>query len=169
MTISMHSASAPIFVRQLSAMLVWFDKAEAYAHERNFATATYLQLRLADDMLPFVKQVQIASDTAKAAMARLAGVPVPAWEDNEASLDELRVRVRRTIANVQGYTADQIDGSEARSISIPRRDKDPLVLPGQAVLVHFALPNFFFHVTTTYALLRHNGVPLGKTDYLGAV
>jgi hypothetical protein len=168
MTISMHSASAPIFVRQLGAMLAWFDKAQAYAHERNVATATFLQLRLADDMLPFVKQVQIASDTAKAAMARLAGVAVPSWDDNENSLDELRVRVRRTIAYVQTFSADQVDGSEARSIAIPRRDKEPLVLPGQAFLSHYALPNFFFHVTTTYALLRHNGVPLGKTDYLGA-
>jgi hypothetical protein len=169
MTISMHSASAPIFVRQLSAMLVWLDKAEAYSHERNFQTSAYLQKRLADDMLPFVNQIQIACDMAKGAMARLADVPVPAWEDNEASLDDLRVRIRRTIAYVQSFAAEAIDGSAQRNVSVPRRNKDALVMSGEQYLKHFVLPNFFFHCTTTYALLRHNGVPVGKMDFLGVV
>jgi hypothetical protein len=167
MTISMHTASAPVFVRMLSNLLVWLDKAEAHAAARKFDSANYLGLRLAPDMLPFVKQIQIASDAAKGCMGRLAGQERPRWDDNEASFAELRARVQKTIDYVKGFEAAQIDGSEAREISIPTRSGEPLVFNGEAFLKHYALPNFYFHITTAYALLRHAGVEVGKSDYLG--
>lgn len=166
-TITMHSASAPIFIRMLENLLTWLDKAEAHAAARKFDSANYLGLRLAPDMLPFVRQIQIASDAAKGAMARLAGVELPKWEDNEASFAELRARVAKTIDYVRSFQPAQIDGSESRSISVPRRAGDPLQFVGETFLKHFALPNFFFHITTAYALLRHAGVEIGKGDYLG--
>jgi hypothetical protein len=168
MSISMHSASAPVFVRMLGNLLVWLDKAEAHAAARKFDAANYLGLRLAPDMLPFTRQIQIASDSAKGAMARLAGVDAPKWEDNEATLAEVRARVRKTIDYVQTFSAAQIDGSEGRPISIARRVGDPLQFDGENFLKHYALPNFYFHLTTAYALLRHAGVGIGKSDYLGA-
>ena len=167
MTISMHSASAPIFTKMLTNMLTWFDKAEAHAAARKFDAANFLGLRLAPDMLPLTRQIQIASDTAKGAMARLAGQEVPKWEDNEASLADLRARVKKTIDYVMSFERGQIDGSEAREITIPTRNGDPLKFDGESYLKHFVLPNFFFHMTTAYALLRHAGVEVGKGDYLG--
>lgn len=168
MTISMHSASAPAFVRMLGNMLVWLDKAEAHAQARNFDSANYLGLRLAPDMLPLVKQVQIASDAAKGCMGRLAGQELPKWDDSEASLADLRARIRKTLDYVQSFQPSQIDGSENREVVIPLRNRDPLTFTGEAYLRHWALPNFYFHATTLYALLRHAGVDLGKGDYLGA-
>ena len=167
MTISMHSASAPIFVKMLQSMLRWLDKAQAHAQARKFDAANYLGLRLAPDMLPFTRQIQIASDAAKACMARLAGVEVPKWEDNEQTLDDLRARIRRTIEYVQSFDAAQVDGSESRPVTVPVRNGEPLQYTGEDFLRQLALPNFFFHATTTYALLRHAGVELGKGDYLG--
>jgi uncharacterized protein len=167
MSISMHSASAPVFTRMLGNMLVWLDKAQAHAEARKFDTANYLGLRLAPDMLPLVRQVQIASDGAKGCMSRLAGSEIPKWEDSEASFDELRTRVRRTIEHVKSFGAAQIDGSESRAITIPMRSGDALQFDGETFLKHFALPNFFFHASATYMLLRHAGVELGKADYLG--
>lgn len=168
MTISMHSASAPAFARMLGNMLVWLDKAQAHAEQRRFDSGNYLGLRLAPDMLPLVKQVQIACDAAKGCLARLAGHEVPKWDDNEASLDDLRARIRKTLAYVQSFQPAQIDGSEAREVVIPLRNRDPLQFTGEAYLRQWALPNFYFHATTLYALLRQAGVDLGKSDYLGA-
>jgi hypothetical protein len=167
MAISMHSASAPIFVKMLGNLLTWLDKAEAHAAARKFDTANYLGLRLAPDMLPFTRQIQIASDAAKAAMARLAGVEIPKWEDNEASFADLRARVQKTIDYVKSFTPAQVDGSEGREITIPMRSGEPLKFNGEAFLKHYALPNFFFHATTAYGLLRHAGVDVGKNDFLG--
>ena len=167
MAITMHSASAPIFVRMLGNLLVWLDKAQAHAEQRKFDPNNYLGLRLAPDMLPFARQVQIASDTAKGCMARLAGVEAPKWDDNETSLEELRARVRKTLDYVNSVSAAQVDGSEGREITIPRRSGEPLVFNGETYLKHYALPNLYFHLTTAYALLRHGGVELGKGDYLG--
>ena len=167
MTLSMHSASAPVFGRMLTNLLSWFDKAEAHAASRKFDSANYLGLRLAPDMLPFTRQIQIASDAAKACMARLAGVEAPKWEDNEASLDDLRARVRKTIDYVNSFSAAQIDGSDGREILVPRRTSEPLVFTGENFLKHYALPNLYFHLTTAYALLRNAGVELGKADFLG--
>ena len=166
MPISMSSASVPIFVRMLESLGAWLDKAEAHAQARKFDAGVLLAARLAPDMLPFVTQVQIACDSAKFAVARLAGVEAPKFADDEKTLAELKERVRRTVAYVQSVPAAQIDGSEERDITVPRRD-GAMVLKGEAYLKHNALPNFFFHTTTAYALLRHNGVDLGKGDYLG--
>jgi uncharacterized protein len=167
MSITMHSASVPIFVRMLSNVDTWFDKAEAHAAAKKFDTSVYLNARLAPDMLVFTKQIQIACDTVKFCVARLAGAEAPKFEDTETTLAELRARVHATIAYVKSVPAAQIDGSEEKDITIPRRDGST-IMKGEAYLKHFALPNFFFHVTTAYALLRHNGVELGKMDYLGA-
>lgn len=166
-TISMHSASAPAFAKMLSNMLNWLEAAKAHAEARKFPADNYLTLRLAPDMLPFTKQIQIASDAAKACVARLAGQDAPKFEDNEASLDELIQRIKKTRDYVLSVPAAAIDGSEDREITIPRRTGDPLRFDGVTYLRHYALPNFYFHATTTYALLRHAGVPLGKSDYLG--
>lgn len=166
-TISMHSASAPAFAKMLSNMLNWLDAAKAHAEAKKFSTDVYLTLRLAPDMLPFTKQIQIASDAAKGCVARLSGQDAPKFEDNEASLDELIERIKKTRDYVLSVPAAAIDGSEDREITIPRRTGDPLKFDGATYLRHFALPNFYFHATTTYALLRHAGVPLGKSDYLG--
>ena len=166
MPLSMHSASAPVFVQMLGNMDAWLDKAAAHAEVKKFDTSVYLTLRLAPDMLPFPKQIQIASDSAKGCVARLAGVEIPKYEDNEASLAELKERIAKTIAFVESVPAENFAGSETRAIELPQRNREPLRFDGEAYLKHFALPNFFFHVNMTYALLRHAGVDLGKLDYL---
>ncbi len=168
MSISMHSASVPIFVRMLGNMNTWLDKAEAHAKEKKFESSVYLSARLAPDMLPFTAQIQIACDAAKFCMSRISGVEAPKFEDNEATLADLRERVRKTIDYVSSVPADAIDGTDAKDITVPRR-AGPMTMKGETYLKQFVLPNFFFHVTTVYALLRHNGVDLGKADYLGAL
>lgn len=168
MSISMHSASVPIFVRMLGHMNAWLDKAEAHAKEKKFETSVYLGARLAPDMLPFIKQIQIACDAAKFCMTRLSGVDGPKFEDSETTLADLRERIRKTAEYLSSVPADSIDGTDAKEITVPRRD-GPMIMKGETYLKQFALPNFFFHVTTVYALLRHNGVDLGKGDYLGSL
>ena len=168
MSLSMHSASVPVFVRMLGNLGRWLDKAEAHAAAKKFETGVFLASRLAPDMLPLIKQIQIACDAAKFGVARLAGVEAPKFEDNETGFAELRERIRKTIAYVQSVPAAQIDGTEAKDVVVPRRDGS-MTLKGEPYLKHFVLPNFYFHVTTAYALLRHNGVELGKGDYLGAM
>jgi hypothetical protein len=167
MSITMYSASVPIFVRMLGSLSACLDKAEAHAAAKKFDPSVYLSARLAPDMLPFTKQIQIACDTVKFCVARLAGVEGPKFEDKETTLAELRERIRATIAYAESVPAAQIDGSEDKDITIPRRDGST-IMKGEAYLKHFALPNLCFHVTIAYALLRHNGVELGKMDYLGA-
>ena len=167
MAIDMYSASVPMLRQMLQNMLAWLDKAEAHATTRKFKPDNYLGLRLAPDMLPFSRQVQIATDHAKGCVARLAGVDNPRYDDNEATLDELRARIRKTLAFVDAIPADKVRGSEDREVVLPMRHGE-LRYTGQHYLQHFALPNFFFHCTTAFALLRHAGVELGKTDVLGA-
>ena len=168
MALTMHSASVPVFVRMLGNLVGWLDKAESHARERKFEPSVYLGARLAPDMLPLPSQIQIACDAAKFCVARLAGVEAPPFPDEEKTVDDLRQRVRKTIDYLQSIPPAQIDGSDAREISVPRR-AGSITMTGEAYLKTFALPNFFFHVTTTYALLRHNGVELGKADFLGAL
>ncbi len=168
MSLSMHTASVPLFVRQLTSMLAWLDKAQTHAEARKFDTANYVGMRLAPDMLPLSRQIQIASDGAKGCIARLAGQEAPKWDDTETTFDELRARIRKTIDYVQSVPAAQVDGSEEREILLPTRSGEPMRFTGENFLKHFALPNFYFHATMTYALLRHAGVELGKRDYLGA-
>lgn len=166
MSLSMYSASVPVLAHQLGAMLAWLDKAEAHAQARQFDAVNYLGLRLAPDMLPFTKQIQIACDMAKGCVARLAGQEVPAWPDDEATLDQLRARLVRTIDYVRGFSAAQIDGSDAREIVLPTRTGEPRRFTGENYLKQFVLPNLYFHASMAYALLRHAGVELGKKDYL---
>jgi uncharacterized protein len=168
MALTMHSASVPVFVRMLGNLVTWLDKAEAHATAKKFEPSAYLAARLAPDMLPLPQQIQIACDAAKFCVARLAGVEAPPFADDEKTLADLRQRVARTIDYVQSVPVDKIVGSDAREIQVPRRG-GTLTMTGETYLKHFALPNFFFHVTTSYALLRHNGVELGKTDFLGSM
>jgi uncharacterized protein len=168
MSISMHSASVPVFVRMFGNLSLWLDKAEAHATAKKFDPQVYLTARLAPDMLPFPKQIQIACDAAKFGVARLAGVEAPKFDDTEASLAELRVRIQKTVEFVRSVPASQIDGTEAKDVVVPRRDGS-ITLKGEFYLKQFVMPNFYFHVTTAYALLRHCGVDLGKSDYLGAL
>ena len=141
-------------------LLAWLDVLQRI--EESLAQT----LRLAPDMLPFPKQIQIASDNAKGCVARLAGVEIPKYEDNEASLAELKARIAKTIDFVKSVPVESFAGAETRAIELPQRNREPLRFDGETYLKHFALPNFFFHVNMTYALLRHAGVDLGKTDYL---
>ncbi|RKH27113.1 DUF1993 domain-containing protein [Corallococcus sicarius] len=167
MAISMSSASTPIFVSMLGALSKCISKARAHAEAKKFDPNVLVTVRLAPDMLPFKNQVQIACDSAKFCVARLSGVDAPAFEDNETSLSELEARIAKTIAFIESVPAEKLNGTEEKSISVPRRGHDPMQFSGEGYLKQFALPNFFFHVTTAYALLRHNGVDLGKADFLG--
>jgi hypothetical protein len=168
MSITMYTASVPVFVRLLGNLSKWIDKAEAHAQAKKFDPSVYLSARLAPDMLHFTRQIQIACDGAKFCMARLAGVEAPKYEDNEASLADLKGRIAKTMAYIQSVPAEQVVGSEDRDINVPRRD-GVLVMKGEAYLKHYAMPNFYFHITTAYALLRHNGVELGKADFLAGL
>ncbi|MCI4428185.1 MAG: DUF1993 domain-containing protein [Burkholderiales bacterium] len=168
MSISMYSASVPILVRALDNLQSWFDKAEAFAAARKFDPQVLLAARLAPDMLPFTKQVQIACDSAKFGVARLSGVEAPKFDDTEVSLADLRQRIAKTLEYIRSVPAQRLEGTEDKDIVVPRRDGS-MTLKGEFYLKHYVLPNVFFHVTTAYALLRHNGVDLGKGDFLGAL
>jgi len=166
MSLSMYQASVPVFLRQLTNLKAVLEKGAADAEARKIDPSVFINARLAPDMHALPRQVQIMTDTAKGAGARLAGVDVPSYEDTETSFPDLQALVDKTIDFLKSLKPEQIDGSEERS-EIPRRDKEPLRMKGEPYLLHFALPNLYFHLTTTYALLRHNGVDLGKMDFLG--
>lgn len=167
MNISMHAASAPRFVAQLKALDALLGKAEAHTTTRKIDPSVLLTARLYPDMFAFTRQVQIACDFAKGAVARLAGVEVPSYTDTEESFIELHARIARTIAFVESIPAASIDGSEARDITLKAGPRE-LSFKGLDYLTSYALPNFYFHVATAYNILRHNGVEIGKRDYLGA-
>lgn len=162
----MHSATVPVMTRMFTNALTWLDKAQAQAEARKFDTANYLGLRLAPDMLPLKNQIQIASDTAKGCLSRLAGTEAPKWEDNEATLDDLRARIKLTLDYVQGFTPAQIDGSDGREIVLQLRAGETR-MSGEEFVKNRVLPNLYFHLTTAYALLRQAGVDIGKRDFLG--
>ncbi len=166
MALTMHSACVPIYLSLLSNLSKWLDKAAAHAQARGFDPDSLLTSRLAPDMLSLAKQVQIACDSAKFGVARLAGVEAPKFDDVESSIVQLQQRIEKTVAYVKSVPAAQLEGTEDKPVSVPVRGREPLQFTGEQYLKHFALPNFFFHVTTAYALLRHNGVELGKSDYL---
>ena len=163
MTFSIHQASAPVFIRALTSLSNMMDKAIAGGADE----AALLAARLAPDMHPFPRQIQMASDSAKGAVARLAGVEVPAMADTEASFAELKERIEKTIAYVQSLDASAFEGAEDREVVL-KFPGNELTFTGAQFLTGFALPNFFFHVSMAYALLRANGVALGKMDFLGA-
>ncbi len=166
MTISMYQASVPRFVNILGNLSNILDKTQDHVDAKKLDAATLTTYRLFPDMLPMTTQVQIACDTVKGVVARLAGVEIPVYEDNEKTLADLKARIAKTIAFVQTMTPAQIDGAEDKEIVIKRGDKETRYSGMQFLLGH-AIPNFYFHVTTTYNILRHNGVEIGKRDYLG--
>ena len=166
MTLSMHQASAPVFLRALKGLGTVLGKAAAHAEAKGFDPVALLQARLYPDMFPLTRQVQICTDFAKGAVARLAGEEPPAWADDEVSFADLIARVEKTAAYVGAFGADRVDGSEAREITLVRRGQSSVVA-GQTYLLDQAMPNFYFHLTTAYAILRHNGIEVGKKDYLG--
>ncbi|MCC6197516.1 MAG: DUF1993 domain-containing protein [Burkholderiales bacterium] len=166
MTISMFQASVPRFVNILGNLSNILDKAQSHVDAKKLDPATLTAYRLFPDMLPMTKQVQIACDTAKGVVARLAGVEIPVYEDNEKTLVDLKARIAKTIAFMQTLTPAQIDSTEDKEIVIKRGDKETHYKGMQFLLGH-ALPNFYFHVTTVYNILRHNGIEIGKRDYLG--
>jgi hypothetical protein len=166
MSISMYQASIPVLVRGLTNLQAILGKAQAHAAEKQIDPSVFTSARLFPDMLPLVRQVYIASDTAKGCAARLAGVDAPKYDDVELTFDELDARIQKTIDYLKEFKPEQIDGSEERHITLKMRT-GPVEFTGLAYLLHFVLPNFFFHTTTAYGILRHNGVELGKLDYLG--
>jgi hypothetical protein len=166
MTISMYQASVPAFRQMLKALSAILDKAAAHAAAKKIDPSVFMAARLAPDMLPLPRQIHIAADFAKNTAARLAGVEPPKYADDETTFNELKARIAKTLDYVESIKPAQIDGSEERDITIPIGGK-PTSFKGQAYLVNFALPNFYFHMTTAYAILRHNGVEIGKRDFLG--
>jgi hypothetical protein len=166
MTISMYTASVPVFRQLLSSLSDILTKAETHATERKIEPAALLQARLFPDMFALSRQVQIAADFAKGACARLAGAEVPKYDDTEQSFADLRARLAKTIAFIEALPPEQINGSEAREIHTSAGPNSK-TFAGQAYLTHYALPQFMFHATTAYAILRHNGVDIGKRDFMG--
>ena len=166
MTISMYQASAPVLERMLLNLVAILEKGAAHAAAKKIEPSVFINARLSPDMFTFAKQIQIAADMAKGCMARLAGDEPPKHEDNETTFAELIARIEKTIAYIKRFTPAQIDGSEDRHIVLPMRS-GPLEFKGQPYLLHWVYPNFYFHVTTAYDILRHNGVEVGKMDFLG--
>lgn len=166
MTISMYSASVPVFQHMLRNLVHVLEKAEANAQARKFDASVLAASRLAPDMLPLTRQVLIACDAAKLAAARISGKEAPKFEDTETTFEELKARIHKTLAYLETVSAADLDGTEGKEITFPVGREARRTMTAQAYLTTWALPNFFFHVTTAYAILRHNGVDLGKTDYL---
>lgn len=166
MQLSMYQASVPSFAHMLTNLNGVLKKGEAHAVARKFEPSILLNARLAPDMFPLLRQVQIATDQAKGCVSRLAGMEPPVFEDTEQSFAELYLRVEKTIAHLQGFKPTQIDGSEQKTVELKTRT-GIRTWQGLNYLLDSVYPNFYFHVTTAYAILRHNGVEIGKTDFLG--
>ena len=168
MSLSIYQASVPSFVRALHNLSAVLNKGVAYAEAKKIDPSILVNARLAADMFPLARQVQIATDGVKGCVARLAGIEIPSYPDTETTFPELHARIAKTIAFVESVTAAQLDGSEDRMITLKVGGKE-ISMKGQVYLFNFVLPNLYFHVTTAYAILRHNGVELGKMDFLGNV
>ncbi|WP_323118920.1 DUF1993 domain-containing protein [Burkholderia alba] len=166
MALSMYDISVPAFTRGLINLSGLLDKGAAHAQEQGYDPTQLVQARLFDDMLPLAGQIQRASDTSKGAVARLAGVAVPSFDDTESTLAELKARIAKTVDFIKTIEPAQMDGSETRAIELPTR-QGVQTFDGKSYLLGFSLPNFYFHVTTAYDILRHRGVSIGKQDYLG--
>lgn len=167
MSFSMYEASVPVFNQILNSLAAIIDKAETHANTKNIDPAALLQARLYPDMFPFVRQVQVATDFAKSCSARLAGVEVPRYEETENSFAELRERITRTLAFINSLPKDAIEASAQRDI-VSGSGAKIREFKGQDYLVHYAMPHFYFHCSTAYGLLRHNGVEIGKKDFVGS-
>ncbi len=168
MSISLYSATVPVFKQMLLALSDVLAKAEEHTQARKFDPANLLQTRLFPDMLPLVRQVQIACDFAKSVPARIAGIEVATYEDNEQSFAELQQRIAKTVALLDTLTIAQFDSGEGKEIVLRPGTPKEKKLTGEAYVLAYGLPQFFFHVTTAYNLLRHNGVEIGKKDYMGS-
>lgn len=168
MSLSMYQASVPVFLTMLANLAAILEKGEALAKERTIEQGVLLNWRFAPDMFPLTRQVQIATDFAKGTTARLAGAEVPKYADDETSFAELKQRITKTVRFVETFKSADIDGSENRDISLTVGGQE-MRFKGQPYLLHFALPNFYFHVTTAYDLLRACGVQIGKRDFIGAI
>ena len=167
MSISLYSATVPVFKQMLMALSDVLKKGEEHAQNRKFDPAVLLQSRLFPDMLPLVRQVQIACDFAKSVPARIAGVEVAAYEDSEQSFAELQQRIAKTLALIEGMTAEQLNGSAVKEVVLRPGTPKEKKLSVEDYALKYGMPQFFFHVTTAYNLLRHNGVEIGKKDYMG--
>jgi hypothetical protein len=168
MSISMYQASIPALVHMLKNLDAILGKAAAHAEAKRFDPSVLVNGRLYPDMFPLARQVQIATDIAKGCGARLAGEEPPKYEDTETSFPELSARIHKTIAYLESVKPDTLDGSEERAITLKVRGAS-VTFQGMPYLLNFLLPNLYFHVSTAYAILRHNGVELGKQDYLGKI
>ena len=168
MSISMYQASVPRILNMLTNLSHLLDKAQTHIETKKLNESALTQFRLYPDMFPLVRQVQIACDTAKGVVARLAGVEIPVDEDSEITIADLKQRIAKTSAFIEGFSASQIDGTEDKDIITKRGDKETHY-KGMQFLLNHAMPNVYFHITITYAILRHNGVEIGKRDYLGKV
>lgn len=166
MSLTMYQASIPNFIRMLGNLSSILAKAVDQIEAKKIDPAVFINARLALDMYPLSRQIQIATDMAKGCAARLAGIDVPSYADNETTFAELQSRIAKTIAFLQSINADQIDGSEERKVTLKLRGNEISFL-GQPYLFNFVIPNFYFHITTAYAILRHNGIDIGKMDYVG--
>lgn len=168
MSLSLYDVSIPVFIRTLENMSKFLEKGRTFADQKDIPHTGLLEARLYDDMAPLTSQVQRASDAAKLTAARMSQLDAPKMEDNESSFDELQARIAATIAFLQTVPADSMDGREDAEIILPTPSRS-IRFRGKAYVLEFAIPNFFFHVTTAYALLRMKGVPVGKLDYLGGI
>jgi len=167
MSLSMYQASIPVFTRMLANLIAILEKGAAHAEAKNFDATVLVNSRLAPDMFALAKQVQIATDMVKGCAARLAGLEPPKYDDNETTIAELIGRVQKVLDYLATFSAAQIDGSEEKAIELALRTRT-LNFDGQTYLQHFVIPNMYFHITTTYNILRHNGVELSKQDFIGA-
>ncbi len=168
MTTPMYLHSLPVFKQMLTALKAMLAQADAHVAAKSIEPEAFLQARLFPDMFPLVRQVQIAADFARGISARLAGVEVPAYEGNEKSFADLDALLAQTLAFLDGLNASQFDGSESKEIVLRPGTPKEKKLSGQAYLANYGTPQFFFHITTSYAILRHNGIVIGKRDYMGA-
>ena len=167
MSLSMYQASIPTFIRGLNNLSSILTKAAAYATEANkIEPATLINARLYPNMFALARQIQITSDVVKGGAARLAGIENPSFADTETTFDELQTRIKKTIAFLETIKPAQIDGSEEKPINL-KVGPNELAFTGQAYLLQFVIPNLYFHITITYAILRHNGLAIGKSDFLG--
>jgi hypothetical protein len=166
MPLSMYGASVPLFTRTLNALSAVLDKADAYCAAKKVEPSVLLNTRLYPDMLPLTRQVQLTCDFAKNCVGRLSGEP-PKFPDEEKTIEELKARIAKTLDFVNSVKPQQIDGTEEKDITFPLGPENKMTMKGEAYLVTFALPNFYFHATTAYDILRHCGVELGKRDFLG--
>ena len=165
-TISMYRASVPVFTQALSNLNTILGKASAYADTKKIDHSALLTARLAPDMLTFIRQIQIATDNAKGCVSRLAGVDIPKYEDNETSFADLKTRLEKTIAYLASFKPEQLNGSEDKDITLSF-GPNTFNFKGLDYLLSFAIANVYFHVTTAYAILRHNGLEIGKRDFMG--